>query len=159
MPPTQRCHYCSRNYIPDPRTAAFQKSCQRSICRQARQRQAYQSWWERNRDYDQPRLGNIRRWAKDYPNYWKRYRQTHPSYRERNRRQTRERLRAARAMFAKQNAIQQDPVGYLEGLRGSSMFAKPNAMARPIEGILTYLRVRAGFANPNAIAPGVSGSG
>ena len=128
MPSTQRCHYCGRDYVPDPRTAAFQKSCRRSACRQARQRHAYQSWWAQNRDYDQPRRGEIRRWAKDYPDYWKRYRQTRPAYAQRNRRQTRERLRARRAMFAKQNA-----------------------MAHPIEGILTYLVTREVFAKQNAI--------
>ena len=156
MPPTQRCHYCGRDYVPDPRTAAFQKSCRRSVCGQARQRHAYQSWWARNRDYDQPRRGNIRRWAKDYPDYWKRYRQTHPAYAQRNRRRTRERLKAARAMFAKQNAIQQDPVGYLEGLKVGPMFAKQNAIARPIEGILTYLVTREVFAKPNAIGTAVT---
>ena len=151
MPSTQPCCYCGRDYVPDPRTAAFQKSCRRSACRQARQRHAYQSWWARNRDYDQPRRGNIRRWAKDYPDYWKRYRQTHPAYSERNRRRTRERLRAQRAMFAKQNAIRRDPVGYLEGLKVGPMFAKQNAMARPIEGILTYLVSREVFAKPNGM--------
>ena len=156
MLPTQRCHYCARDYVPDPRTAAFQKSCRRSACRQARQRCAYQSWWARNRDYDQPRRGTIRRWAKDYPSYWKRYRQTHPAYSERNRRRTRERLRDRRAMFAKQNAIRQDPVGYLKGLQGGPLFAKQNAMARPIEGILTYLVTREVFAKQNAI--GTAGS-
>ena len=151
MPPAKRCLYCDKAYVPDPRTAEDQKACTRRPCRRERQRRAYQAWAARNRDYDSARRGNIRRWAKDYPNYWKRYRQTHPAYRKRNRIRTRERLGAARAMFAKQNAIRQDPVGYLEGLKRDPLFAKQNAMARPVEGILTYLTVREVFAKPNAI--------
>jgi hypothetical protein len=99
------------------------------MCRRARQRQAYRSWWGRNHDYDGARRGSIRRWAKDYPDYWKRYRQSHPAYAERNRRRTRERLRAKRAMFAKQNA----------------------RLSRVMEGILTFLALREGFANQNDI--------
>ena len=154
MPSTKRCVYCGKSYRPDPRTATEQKACQRNACRRERQRRAYQAWAARNRDYDSARRGNIRSWAKDYPDYWKRYRQTHPAYRERNRRQTRERLRVARAMFAKQNAIQQDPVGYLEGLKRDPLFAKQNAMARPVEGILTYLVTQKMFAKQNTIGTG-----
>jgi hypothetical protein len=130
---TRLCRYCGTLYVPDCRTAKTQKACSRSACRRERQRQAYQAWAARNRDYDSARRGNIRRWAKNYPDYWKGYRQTHPAYRERNRRRTRERLRDRRAMFAKQNA-----------------------MARPIEGILTYLVTREVFAKQNAM--GTAGS-
>ena len=151
MPLTKRCLYCKTLFVPNPRTAKAQKACSRTACRRERQRQAYQAWAVCNRDYDSARRGNIRRWAKGFPDYWKRYRQTHPAYRERNRRRTRERLRAKRAMFAKQNAIRLDPVGYLEGLRGTPMFAKQNAITPPIEGILTYLVTREVFAKQNDI--------
>lgn len=151
MPSNKQCRYCGRGYVPDPRTATEQKACWRKACRQERQRRAYRAWAMRNRDYDSARRSNIRRWAKDYPDYWKRYRQDHPAYSERNRRRTRERLRTQRTMFAKQNAIRQNPVGFLEDLRGGPMFAKQNAMARPIEEILTYLVIREMFAKPNAI--------
>jgi hypothetical protein len=154
MPSTKRCLYCGNCYVPDPRTAAEQKACRRKACRRERQRRAYAAWAMCNRDYDGARRGTIRRWAKDYPDYWKRYRQTHPAYSQQNRRRTRERLRARRAMFAKQNAIRQDPVGYLEGLKGGPLFAKQNAMTRPIEGILTYLVTQQVFAKPNAIGAG-----
>ena len=154
MPSTRRCVCCGNSYVPDPRTASSQKACARKACRRERQRRACQAWAKRNRDYDGARRGNIRRWAKDYPDYWKRYRQTHLAYDRRNRRRTRERLRARRAMFAKQNAIRQNPVGYLEGLRTGALFAKQNAMTRPIEGILSYLVSREVFAKQNAIEAG-----
>jgi hypothetical protein len=156
MPSTKRCLYCGKTYVPDPRTVGDQKACTRSPCRRERQRRAYQAWAARNRDYDDTRRDKICRWAKDYPDYWKRYRKDHPGYSERNRRRTRERLRGRRLMFAKQNAIRRDPVGYLEGLKADPLFAKQNAMTRPVEGILTYLTVREMFAKPNAIGSGGS---
>ena len=90
MPSTKRCLYCGKSYRPDPRTAEDQKACTRRPCRRERQRRAYQAWAARNRDYDDARRDKIRRWSKNYPDYWKRYRQSHADYRERNRRLTRE---------------------------------------------------------------------
>ena len=58
-----------------------------------------------------------------------------------------------RLVFAKQDAIRRDPVGYLEGLRGPGMFAKQDAIAKPVDGILTFLAAREVFAKPKDIAP------
>ena len=148
----KRCEVCGDLFLPDVRTRRFQKVCGKPACRQERQRRAYGAWAARNRDYDGVRRDKIRRWAKGSPDYWKHYRQTHPAYAERNRRQTRVRLRGRRAMFAKQNAIRNDPVGYLEGLRAGALFAKQNAMSRPVDGILTFLATREVFAKQNTIA-------
>ena len=147
----KRCRICGDDFRPDPRTRRIQKVCPKPACGQERQRRAYRAWAMRNRDYDSARRGNIRRWAQG-ADYWKRYRQRHPAYTKRNRGQSRERMRVHRAMFAKQNAIRQDPVGYLKGLRAGPLFAKQNAMRRPVEGILTYLVARAVFAKQNAMA-------
>ena len=155
----KQCGVCRGWYRPDPRTRGFQKVCAELACRRARKQQADAQWRSKNAGYDASRAAKKRAWAKDYPDYWRCYRAEHPAYTERNREQTRERKRRSCLWFANQDAIQRDPVGYLEGLGGSPRFANQDAMGRSIEGILTYLRVRAGFANPNAIAPGVSGSG
>jgi len=55
-------------------------------------------------------------------------------------------------VFAKQDAIRQNPVGYLEGLRAGPLFAKQDAMGRPIDGILTYLVAQRVFAKQDGIA-------
>ena len=78
--------------------------------------------------------------------------ETHAAYAERNRAKTRERLRCRRAMFAKQNAIRKNAVGYLQGLRTGAWFAKQNAMSRPVDGILIFLTLREVFAKQSPIA-------
>jgi hypothetical protein len=147
----KRCWVCRDWYRPDPRTRRFQKVCGKTACRRERQRRAYGGWAARNRDYDDARRDKIRRWAKD-SDYWKHYRQTHAAYAERNRAKTRERLRRRRAMFAKQNAIRKNAVGYLQGLRTGAWFAKQNAMTHSIDGILIFLTLREVFAKQSLIA-------
>ena len=155
----KRCGVCGEGFVPDARTRRFQKVCGQAACRQARKQQADARWRSRNAGYDASRAAKKRAWSKTYPDYWRHYRATHPLYTERNREQSRQRKRRSCLWFANQDAINRDPVGYLEGLRGEPRFANQDAMGRSIDGILVYLRVREGFANPNAIAPGVSGSG
>lgn len=155
----KRCEVCLGWYRPDQRTRGIQKVCAKPECRRTRKRQADARWRLKNAGYDTSRTAKKRAWAKTYPDYWRCYRAGHPVYTERNREQTRARKRQSCLWFANQDAIQRDPVGYLEGLRTRPRFANQDAMGRSIEGILTYLRVLAWFANPNAMASGVSGSG
>lgn len=139
--------------MPDVRTARFQKACGKPACRHQRKWQADAGWRAKNRDYGSVRHGKIRDWAAGYPGYWRAWRAAHPDYVQRNRDQTRERVRASRLMFAKHDAMTQDPVGYLEGLRVPGMFAKHDAMSRPVDGILTFLVRREGFAKHDGIDP------
>ena len=147
----KRCRVCREWFMPNARTARFQKTCPRASCRRERKRQADIQWRSKNMDYDASRQGKKRTWAQAYPDYWRQYRAAHPAYVERNRAATRERKGASRLRFANQDAITRDPVGYLEGLRPAGMFANQDAITRPIDGILTFLVRREGFANPNAI--------
>jgi hypothetical protein len=147
----KRCRICREWFTPDVRTARFQKTCSAASCRQERKQQADHQWRANNPDYDASRQGKKRAWAHAYPDYWRKYRFTHPTYAERNRVKTRERKKASRLRFANQDAIGRDPVGYLEGLRPAGMFANQDAIARPIDGILTFLVRREVFANHDAI--------
>lgn len=139
--------------MPDARTARFQKVCAAAACRRERKRLADARWWAKNGDYDTARQGKKRAWAAAYPTYWQNYRAQHPDYVERNRELTRRRLKASRLVFANQDAISRDPVGYLQGLRSPGMFANQDAMARPVDGILTFLVQREVFANQDNIDP------
>lgn len=145
----KRCRVCRDWYRPDPRAREGQTVCAKPACRRERKRRADRRWRAANPGYRDK--DKVRRWAASYPDYWQNWRATHPDYVERNREQTRERLKASRLMFAKQDAIRSDPVGYLEGLRGPGMFAKQDAMARPVDGILTFLAAREVFAKPKTI--------
>lgn len=146
----KKCRSCGAWYWPDARTARLQKVCPQAACRRARKRLADARWRTDNPGYRDP--VKMRQWAAQYPDYWRAWRAAHPDYVERNRGQTRKRLEASRRMFAKQDAIRQNPVGYLEGLRSAGMFAKQDAMAGPVDGILTFLVEREVFAKPKGIA-------
>lgn len=146
----KRCLICGDAFEPDPRTRGIQKVCPKTACGRERKRSADARWRAANPGYRD--AAKMRRWAEDYPDYWRRWRAAHPAYVERNRKQTRERVRASRLLFAKQDAIQRDPVGYLEGLRSEAMFAKQDAMIpRLMEGILTFLTLREVFAKQKTI--------
>lgn len=149
----KHCQICGKAYEPDPRTRRIQKSCSRPTCRKQRKSQADQRWRSKNPGYNATRQGKLRQWAARYPNYWQDWRARHPGYVERNRERTRERRKASRLVFAKQDAIRRDPVGYLEGLCADPLFAKQDAIKRFVDGILSYLLAREVFAKQNAIVP------
>ena len=149
----KRCRVCLDWYRPDPRTRGIQKACGKPACRRERKRLADAGWRAKNKDYDAARRGKKCSWAAAYPDYWKIYRASHPDYVQRNREHTRERRKASRRMFANQDAIGRDPVGFLEGLRPEGMFANQDAMRRPIDGILTFLVQKEAFANHDVIDP------
>jgi hypothetical protein len=150
---TPHCMNCGDGFVPNPRVGANQKVCGKEECRQARKRLADQAWRAKNPDYGASRAAKVRAWALAYPHYWRKRRAKSPDYVQRNRDQTRERMRASRLVFAKQDAIQRDPVGYLEALRPLPLFAKQDAMAGSIDGLVTFLAVREAFAKPNDMAP------
>ena len=149
----KRCCVCGNWFMPDPRTRGIQKACGAAACRRERKRIANAGWWAKNKDYDTARQGKKRSWAQVYPHYWQSYRAGHPDYVERNREQTRARMSASRLVFANQDTMRRDPVGYLQGLRGPGMFANQDAIASPVDGILTFLIQKERFANQDAIDP------
>lgn len=150
---TPHCTICGDVFVPDPRVGANQKVCGKEECQKARKRLADKAWRARNQGYGASRAGKIRAWALAYPHYWRKRRAENPDYVERNREQTRERMRASRLVFAKQDAIRRDPVGYLEALRPLPLFAKQDAMAGSVDGLVTFLKLREMFAKPNDMAP------
>lgn len=150
---TRHCLICGDVFIPDARTRVFQKACGKEFCRRARKKLADRKWRAKNPGYSSGRAGKMRAWAREYPRYWQDYRAAHPDYTQRNRDQTRERMRASRRVFAKQDAMRRDPVGYLSLLRPPAVFVKQDAMAGSIDGIVTYLVDREVFAKPNDMVP------
>lgn len=150
---SKRCAYCGALYRPHPRTAAVQKACRRSACRKARKREADRRWRRDNPGWSSGRAPKVCQWAGNYPGYWRSWRACHPAYR------ARERLRMSRRRavgVAKQDAIRQDPVGYLAKLRSLARqsVAKQDAIGPQIDGILDFLAAGARVAKPNAMASG-----
>lgn len=147
------CMVCGDGFVPDPRVGTSQKVCDKEECRRTRKRLANQAWRAKNQGYGASRAPKVRAWALAYPHYWRQRRAKRPDYVQRNRDQTRERMRASRRMFAKQDAIRRDPLGYLETLRPLPLFAKQDAMAAILDGLVTFLAARESFAKPNDMAP------
>jgi len=79
------CQVCNRHFTPHPKSHHHQKLCGRQSCRRA-----YKSAWEKARRresaaYYDCRHASQRQWSQNHPDYWFRYRASHPEYADRNR--------------------------------------------------------------------------
>lgn len=123
----KRCRFCGRWYMPDPRTAHFQKSCNRKSCRKERRRQKMKDWAARHPDYQTYRNAKVRDWA-SARNYWKQYRASHPAYvRKDNKRRVLSRKR--RKLSAKQTAMDRRINGLIDVLIWKEQSAKQTDIA------------------------------
>lgn len=111
-----RCPYCSRWFTPAPRKGARQTTCGRRACRRRHKRELGRRWRAKNPEPTLGRHGKVRAWAAGC-DYWKVYLKTHPEAAERNRVQTRERMRRLREERRRARAVLSDPAGYLRGVR------------------------------------------
>ena len=149
--PRKRCEFCHGWYAPDPRIGEGQLACGRAECGKKRKARADRNWRIKHPGYGVKWKYKLREWAADYPDYWKRYRKTHPEYveRERNRmRSRRERLKTV----AKQDARRQISVEKLESIQAQApkTVAKDDAIHHRVNGIVDYLFWKEGVAKPNA---------
>lgn len=139
-PLIKECERCEKTFEADPRLGKRQRVCVREACRQWLAEENKRQWLESNRDYyaGAAERQRIRQWAAER-DYWKSYRRKHTSYAERNRKATCERMKRQRALFAKQDSIRKDPVGYLEELRRGMMFAKQDSITSTIHDLILYV--------------------
>jgi hypothetical protein len=87
-----RCAACDdlftpRHNVPD------QKYCSKPECQRERRRRWQRQKLKEDPDYRANQAAAQWRWRERHPDYWRRYRQTHPAYTERNRDQQRQRNR------------------------------------------------------------------
>lgn len=111
-----RCPYCGRWFTPKLRKGSRQVTCGAAACRAAHKRALGQEWRTANPERTLGRQGKIRAWA-DARGYWRGWRDENPWYVERNRAQTRERMRRMREERRRARTLLADPVGYLRGLQ------------------------------------------
>jgi hypothetical protein len=175
-----RCLYCGRWYAMAPRLYLRQKTCGDEQCRSKHKAALNRKWRKEHPDEQKERDKAVAKRRKGQ-RYWDQRRSKDPDYVERNREQTRERMRQMRAARKEAGLILKEPVRYLEelGSRGAEMFATQESIwapdrrwegARPrmfatqesigglSVGLWTYLKVRAMFATREGIAP-VEGAG
>lgn len=130
----KECERCGDRFKPDRRLGQDQRVCKKAACQKWRAAQAKAQWRAANAPYyegsaDRHRAG-----------YWKDYRAAHPDKAEAARAQNRERMRQRRALCATQDAIRENPVGYLEELGEGALCATQDTIVRRVNGILVYLR-------------------
>ncbi len=154
----RRCHFCKRWFQPNPRNPNRQQACSSAACQQKRRADNNRRWRQKNPGYGQSRQPKIRAWAKEYPDYWHRYRRQHPDYvgKERCRRRSAHK-RAKNA--AKQDSDRKISVEKLESIRDLAPIsaAKQDSVHRRINGILDYLFWKENAAKQDAIANQAAG--
>lgn len=170
-----RCVYCGRWYAIEPRLYLRQKTCGDAKCL-SKHKAVLNRKWRQDHPHQQKERDKAVAKRRKEERYWDQRRSKDPDYVERNRQQTRERMRRMRAVRKEAGLILKEPVRYLEGLgsRGVEMFATQESIgasdrrregARPrvfatqesiaglSVGLWTYLKVRAMFATREGIAP------
>jgi hypothetical protein len=82
----RRCRACRRMFTPKAQ-APGQCFCSDGRCQRERRRRWQKQKRQSDADYRENERRAQRAWAKHRPEYWQDYRQEHPEYAERNRRQ------------------------------------------------------------------------
>jgi hypothetical protein len=130
----RRCAACGQGFRPHARVAKQQRYCSKAACQRERRRRWQATTRQGDGDYRNNQVEAQRAWARGRPDYWRRYREAHPAYVERNRAASRERQRARRqqaSMFAKmdasmgQNGVPSGTYRLVPAIAG--MFAKMDA--------------------------------
>lgn len=139
LPKKKRCEICHQWFSPHPR-APHQRCCSNPACQKKRKVRANKNWNQKNPGYGKGRKLKIRAWAKEYPDYWRKYRKEHPDYAARdNRRRRSARQQAKNA--AKQDAVRKISLEKLESIRDLEPVsaAKQDLVQRRVAAILDYL--------------------
>lgn len=167
-----RCRYCGRWFRPYARKGKTQKTCGDEECRR-RHKRAWERLWKRGSEtWRQSRRKKVREWAKGQ-DYWRQWRAEHPDYVERNRHQSRKRMRDRRiveaaahrcwrkrlahlselkalldALFAKPDLLQAKIPEKSRRIRAwPRVFAKPDLLERLLDGMVDHLASQTMFAN------------
>lgn len=135
-----RCPHCGKWFEPTPGKGMRQKTCGEPECRRLHKKILGQQWRAENPERSLGRQGKVRAWA-DAGDYWRGWRDKHAGYVERNREQTRERMKRRRDEAHRSQALLKDPVGYLRGLRedvcktGLGEAVPPRRNTSTVEGV------------------------
>lgn len=167
-----RCPYCGRWFEADPERGKRQVTCLKPGCQAAHKKVLDRRWHSANPERTLGRQGKVRAWAKEQ-GYWKAYRAEHPEAAQRNREQTRERMRKRRQEARQARWILANPVGYLRGLRADVCKTRTGGPLRPtgkgasvddvcktrtrgeaLVGMMDYLIVREVFAKHEELDTG-----
>lgn len=96
------CPWCSLSFRPHPRLADRQKCCGSADCKKQQKRFCHTRWKTKNKF---AYLENLKDWRAAHPDYWRKYRELHPPYTQRNRLQTKIRKALSLAQIGLQKRI------------------------------------------------------
>ena len=86
----KHCAACGQSFQPRPQVP-LQSYCSSPACQRERRRKWQNLKLKTDLDYQDNQTRAQQAWSKRNPDYWREYRETHPEYTERNRKQQRER--------------------------------------------------------------------
>ena len=137
----KKCRYCGRLFLPDRRVGKRQNRCFLEECRRAENRRKARKYIACNPDIVESLRGKMRVWAKAYPDYWRRYRESHPDYVERDNRRRAESLRRQRcsAKLTSMREVAVEKLHRIEVLAPANCSAKLTERDRRVDGIVEYL--------------------
>lgn len=84
------CSACGDSFEPRHQTPR-QLYCAKAECQQSRKRLWQKTKRKTDHDYHENQVQAQLNWRSDHPDYWRRYRETHPEYTATNRQQQRQR--------------------------------------------------------------------
>jgi hypothetical protein len=93
---SKRCKACGHGFRPHPQVKN-QTYCSAKACQRERRRRWHQERRQNDPDYRDNQSRAHKEWLKNHPKYWSQYRETNPSYAERNREQQHRRNRQRQA--------------------------------------------------------------
>lgn len=91
-----RCRHCRGLFSPRPQVPQ-QRYCSLPDCQKARKRHWQKHKLKNDADYQDNQRQAQRRWVQRHRDYWHRYRQTHPTYQENNKKAQSQRDRRRRS--------------------------------------------------------------
>jgi hypothetical protein len=89
------CGYCKQPFQPSPYRPQ-QTVCSQPECQRRRRSEYHRNKIQTDPEYRQVCLDSPRKWRAQHPDYWRKYRHTHPQAVEQNRRKQRDRNQARR---------------------------------------------------------------
>ncbi len=109
----KRCLFCKGLFQPDPRTKGKQRYCSKELCQGKRQRKNERDWRKRNPECVDSQYEQTRQWFKSHPQYSAQRRANNPKILDKNRHQTRVRMKKIRTkqLFDKSKVILTQIVG------------------------------------------------
>jgi hypothetical protein len=103
----RRCRFCQQAFQPS-KYQPNQSVCSEPECQRQRRTEYHRTRLAADAEYAESCRDSARKWRQQNPDYWKHYRQSHPSSAERNREQQRDRDRKQRLINLANNTSASD---------------------------------------------------